>query len=494
LENQPAGTLVRTLGLRECITITVGTVVGVGLFTVGANCVGLMGGLIILATFAALLISIWPALMYAEMGAALPYAGGTYNYAKKGIGRLWANMAGWNYLIGIIACSSGEALAFSNYFTWIFKAFGLEIDIDPRIIACLVIGIFIFINYRGIKIAARWQNAFMFFFWGCALVWFVIMLPQVNLANFIGADAASMPGIKDFIFILGLVWWCFAGFETAVGMGGEIRHPHINIPRALKLAPFIIFAVTALFQWFLVTLVPPSGYELLASSSAPYAEGLMSVGIIGVPLMILCIGIAFGGDMSTMNPGIAAPTRYLYSMSRDGCCPGILGRLHSKFKTPHIATLVVGVINLALIATNSIIYIASVSLFAILFCYIVGFIAYIGLKVRHKDMARPYKAPAGFVGAIVSIGIYLVLMSQIGTEALITGGALCAASIIFYVLYARRKGRTVSLESSEDYTVAIEEPTADEQKKMNKEYRIWKVISITAFAIAALVFVVPLFI
>ena len=68
-------TLNRQLGMREGITITTGTVIGVGLFTTGANCVGIMGAGIILLTFIGLLICILPALMYAEMGAALPYAG-----------------------------------------------------------------------------------------------------------------------------------------------------------------------------------------------------------------------------------------------------------------------------------------------------------------------------------------------------------------------------------------------------------------------------------
>ncbi len=88
-------TLKRTFGMKEAVTITVGTVVGVGLFTTGANVVGTMGPAVILATLVAMLISIYPALLYAEMGAALPYAGGTYKYASLGIGRPMGMLAGW---------------------------------------------------------------------------------------------------------------------------------------------------------------------------------------------------------------------------------------------------------------------------------------------------------------------------------------------------------------------------------------------------------------
>jgi amino acid transporter len=71
-------TFKRGLGLREAVTLTVGTVVGVGLFTTGANSVGYLGSLTLAATLAAFAVSLMPALIYGEMGAALPYAGGTY--------------------------------------------------------------------------------------------------------------------------------------------------------------------------------------------------------------------------------------------------------------------------------------------------------------------------------------------------------------------------------------------------------------------------------
>ena len=156
--------MIRGLGLKETITITVGTVVGVGLFTVGANGVGYLGPSIIWATFAAFIFSIYPALLYAEMGSMLPFAGGTYNYAKIGVGKPWGFLAGWNFVISLISVVSGEALAFSNYFKWMFEGMGITLPIDERIIASLIIIVFIVINYRGVEIAGKWQNIFMFFF------------------------------------------------------------------------------------------------------------------------------------------------------------------------------------------------------------------------------------------------------------------------------------------------------------------------------------------
>lgn len=85
--------------LKKTISMTIGTVVGVGLFTCASAQIGLVGSWIIGAAFIALLISICPCLIYGEMSAALPCAGGTYNYSKRGLNRIWANLSGRHYLI-----------------------------------------------------------------------------------------------------------------------------------------------------------------------------------------------------------------------------------------------------------------------------------------------------------------------------------------------------------------------------------------------------------
>ena len=116
-------------------------------------------------------------------------------------------------------------------------------------------------------------------------------------------------------------------------MGAETKYPQYTLPRALKVSVFLVFAVNALFQWFLVGLVPHEFYHILAVADAPYAEGLRAAGLVGFPIILLCIGIAFGGDLSTINPGIAAPARYIYTMAEDGSLPKFLCKVHPKYKT-----------------------------------------------------------------------------------------------------------------------------------------------------------------
>ena len=485
--------LVRALGLKEAISMTIGTVVGVGLFTCGSAQIGLVGSWIIGFTFISLLISIWPCLIYGEMSAALPCAGGTYNYAKRGINRLWANLSGWHYIVSVVAIGAGETLAFANYFKILLEQLGVNIAwLDSREIAIVLVAIFLILNFRGIEQSGKAQIAFMFFFWGCSIAWFLYMIPKIHVEYFGGIAMNGLPPFREMMYIFGLVWWCYTGFETCVSMGAETKYPQYNLPRALKISVFLVFALNALFQWFLVGLVPKEFYGILAAADAPYAEGLKAAGLIGMPIILLCIGIAFGGDLSTINPGIAAPARYIFTMAEDGALPAFLGKVHPKYKTPHVAVVVVGVINFTLIATGSIDYIASVSLISLAVCYMIGCLAYLGLEKKYPDMKRPYKAPMGKIGCYVTIVLYCFMLIFADQMALITAGVISVLCVIFY--YAFTKRHAPELLSIEEEIGVIEEPSKEEKEKMDREYAIWKYITIAVTVIALGIYFIPMII
>lgn len=489
-ENQ---VLKRSFGMREAVTITVGTVVGVGLFTTGANVVGMMGSAVIIATFVAMLISIYPALLYAEMGAALPYAGGTYKYASLGIGRPFGMLAGWNFIISLVSVTSGEALAFSFYFKTFLGALGLEIPggtTSDIIIACIAVLAFLICSVRGVEITGRLQNGFMFFFWGVAIIWFLLMIPNVGLSNFVQLPDYVDFSAGGFIGSVALIWWCFAGFETCCAMGEEIKYPHINIPRALFLAPFIVFAVNALFQWFLVGIVPTENLEAISVASAPYAEAMTIAGILGFPLIMLAAGVAFGGDFSTLNSSISVPPRYLFTMARDGAMPRVFAKVHPKYKTPYVAIVTLGVLTLLLIATGSMIYIASLSLFADLFYYVIGIIACGFLRSRRPDLERPYKAPLIQVGVPISAIIYLIMMTQLDKEALLTGAVWCIVGLVIFFICQGKYGKQGDAEMAAQI-IAHEDPPAEEKAKMDQEFAIWRTIVGIAVIVAILIYIVP---
>lgn len=483
--------LVRVIGLKESISMTIGAVVGVGLFTCGSAQVGTVGPWIILLTLAGLLISIWPCLIYGEMGAALPCAGGTYSFARRGLGRAAANIAGWNYIISTIAIAAGEALAFGNYFSILLEQLGINSPyLEPKMMAVILILVFIVINYLGIRQSAKAQTGFIFFFWACAVSWFLYMIPKVHIEYFGGIAMDSMPSFKEIMYILGLVWWCFTGFETSVTMGGETKYPQYTIPRALKVSVFLVFACNALFQWFLVGLVPHGLYGFLSVADAPYAEGLKAAGYIGFPLILLCLGISLGGDFSTINPCIAAPSRYMYSMAMDNALPEIFGRIHPKYRVPHISILFVGLINIVLILTGSIVFIASVSLVSMALCYVIGCFSYLGLKKKWPEIDRPYKAPWGTFGAVFSILVITFVICFAQKDAILTTAAISALSLVYWFLFSRKKA--APLPTVEEEVGTFKEPKEAKMKKLNRQYRIWKTFALIACVIAVAIYFIPL--
>ena len=482
----------RSFGLREGITITAGSVIGVGLFTVGSNVVGYMGPSVILATIAALLISVYPALLYAEMGAMLPYAGGTYQFASLGIGRAAGVLAGWNFIISLVAVTGGEALAFSYYFRTLLAAFDIALPISDVVLAVAVTALFIIANVCGVRIAGRLQNGFMFFFWGVAAIWFLTMIPNINLPNFVQAPS-FLPQDAEMSFAAGvcMIWWCFAGFEACVAMGEEIKYPRINIPRALFLAPFVVFAVNALFQWYLLAITPAQSLAALSTAQAPYAEAMKAAGILGLPLALLAAGIAFGGDFSTMNAAIATIPRYLFTMARDGVMPRIFART-GRFQTPYVAIITLGLLTMALVATDSLIYIASLSLFADLFYYVIGILAAWALRRRRPDLTRTYKAPFVAVGAPVSALIYLYMMTQLETSAFVTGIVWCVLGLAIYWWCTRGSGAAAPETPELSATGALDLPQDPaEAAAMDREYLIWRIIVAAACLIALFLYALP---
>lgn len=482
--------LTRALGLPECVTITAGAVIGVGLFTVGSSQVGIMGSSIIAATIIAFLLVLWPSAIYGELGGALPLAGGTYAYAKRAINYPTAVFCSWNYTIAQIGIGGSEALAFANYFTKLLGALGIECSIDHRIIASVLFIFFVFINYRGIEIAGKWQDAFMYFFWGASLVWFATVIRNMDFGNFSSVFSGIPTSITAFAKCVLMVWWCFAGFETVVGMGAEVKFPQITIPRALCISPLIVFGVNALFQWFLVGLTPLASQAGLATADAPFAFSMEAAGLIGIPLIILCLGITFGGDFSTMNPCVTGPARYMYVMANDGSMPKMFGKLHSKYNTPYISVLTVGIVGVALIATGSIAVLAAMCAFCQMTCYIIGYISYLMLQKKEPNLKRPYRVPMGTFGAWFSIVTYLILaVLALDMKALPYNIGFDVICLLYYFLFVRKRPIPQEAVDIELLTLQTTEPTDEERTKLDKQYKHWKIGAILVFIISLLLFI-----
>jgi APA family basic amino acid/polyamine antiporter len=337
------------------------------------------------------------------------------------------------------------------------------------------------------------QNFFMFFFWACSLVWFATVIAKADFSGVteMVAGVGIPHGVNAFAQAVLLVLWCFFGFETIVGMGSEVKFPQITIPRALLISPFCVLAVNLLFQWFLCALTPAENVPDLYTAAAPYASAMEYAGIVGLPLVILCLGITLGGDFSTMNPCIAGPARYIYIMSEDGNFPKYFGRVHDKFKSPYRAVVLCGVLGVFFILSGSIKVVAMMCAYNQIQCYIIGFWSFLALRKKEPDLNRPWKCPAGtFAGwfSIICFGILLILAYD--PVAIWYNIVWDILAILYYVLYVRKRPIPQEAIDVEQLALATVEPTAEEKAKLDSQYKKWRIGGYCFAALGVLLFII----
>ena len=199
--------------------------------------------------------------------------------------------------------------------------------------------------------------------------------------------------------------------------------------------------------------------------------------------------MAGGVDFSTLNSSIAVPPRYLFSMAREGAMPKVFAKLHPKYGTPWVAILVLGVLSLILVK-YPITFVASVSLFADLFYYIIGIAAAWGLRKKHPELHRPFKAPCMAVGVPISMVIYFIMLTQLDQDAIVSGIIWCVVGLIIYA-FCRRKYGDADLKV-EDVAAGNEVPSVKEKQAMDKDYHLWKGITMGFFVLSILLYVIPL--
>lgn len=180
-------------------------------------------------------------------------------------------------------------------------------------------------------------------------------------------------------------------------------------------------------------------------------------------------------------------------MARDGMLPQVFTKIHPKYKTPYVSILFLGVIALLLTMTNSIQYVASLSLFADLFFYVIGIISAGGMRKKHPDLYRPYRAPGAEIGIPVSAVLYIIMMTQLGFSAIISGVVWCVCGMVLYYVYNARTGGRNTETIVELPTRPPEEPPAEEKGLMDREYRLWRTIVAVAVVASLALYIVPYF-
>jgi amino acid transporter/nucleotide-binding universal stress UspA family protein len=414
--------LQRDLGLPSVLAISIGAMIGSGIFILPALALGIAGPAVILAYALAGLLVVPAALSKSEMATAMPEAGGTYIYIERGMGPLLGTIAGVGTWFSL---SFKGALALVGGVPYLLLLF----DLPLKPVALGLAALLILVNVVGAKQTGRLQVAIVVVMLA-ALGWFAAgSAPSVQSANY--ADFFA-DGIGGLLAATGLVFVSYAGVTKVASVAEEVENPGRNIP--LGILGSLAFT-TLLYVGIVAVLVGVTEPGTVAGSLTPVAVAAeATLGRAGVVAVILAAILAL---VSTANAGILSSSRYPFAMSRDSLAPPSLSAISERFGTPVTSITLTGAVLLVLIAFVPILEIAKLaSAFQIMVFGLVN-LTVVAFRNGSVEYDPEFTSPLYPWMQVAGVLTGLVLLTQMGTVALVGAALITVGSVVWYVLYVR---------------------------------------------------------
>ena len=412
--------LERDLGLLSVLAISIGAMIGSGIFILPALALKIAGPAVILAYLLAGLLVVPAALSKSEMATAMPEAGGTYIYIERGMGPLLGTIAGVGTWFSL---SFKGALALVGGVPYLLLLFDLPLQPVALGLATLLI----LVNLVGAKQTGRLQVVIVVVMLA-ALGWFAAgSAPQVGTANYANFFGDGLFGLLE---ATGLVFVSYAGVTKVASVAEEIESPGRNIP--LGILGSLAFT-TILYVAIVAVLVGVTDPGSVAGSLTPVAVAAeATLGRFGVIAVILAAILAL---ISTANAGILSSSRYPFAMSRDQLAPPSLSTISERFGTPVTSITLTGAVLLLLIAFVPILEIAKLaSAFQILVFALIN-LAVIAFREGSMEYEPEFDSPLYPWMQLFGTASGLLLLTQMGTVALVGAVAIIVGSVVWYLLY-----------------------------------------------------------
>ncbi len=479
LKQAESGGLKKTLGALDLIILGVGAIIGSGIFTVvgiaaagSAESAGAGPGLIISMILASL-ACVFSALCYSEFASMIPVSGSAYLYTYATMGEFMAWLIGWvlmlEYLVGYIAVLS----AWTGYFMQFIKGFSKflpDFIVNPPhylihdystiantpelsnlplphfmgIPVCVNLpGIFIsiFIIYtliKGMKESTKMAGVMVAIKLGVVGLFILTGMFYIKPENWVPFAPNGLNGIFMGAF---LIFFAYIGFDAIATAAEETKNPQKNLPIGIIGSLAVCTVIYVLVALVLTGVVPINQID----TQAPIASAMAMVGQNWVAGLI-SIG-ALTGLTSVLLVLMLAGTRILYAMSRDGFLPKILQILHPKFKTPHILTIMVGLICILGSLFLNISTAAELCNFGTFTSFIIVCVAVLILRKTDPNRHRPFKVPFSpfvpLMGIFCCGGLMLYSMKFLTTSKLLFP-VWVVMGIIFYFMYGYKNIRKMN--------------------------------------------------
>jgi ethanolamine permease len=420
-------TLGKTLGSFQLWGIAVGLVISGEYFgwSYGWASAGTLG-FMVTSVFIALMYTAF-VFSFTELATAMPNAGGPFEYSQRAFGPTGGYIAGFATLIEFLFAPPAIALAIGAYVSVQFTS------LDPKWIAVGAYVVFMGLNVAGMRIAASFELAVALIAIFELLVFMGVMAPSFSAANFLkggwsGADTFSLGSISGIVAAIPFAIWFFLAIEGVSMAAEEAKTPHRSIPIAY------IGGILTLMMLAMGVMVFTGGsgdWTLLSNINDPLPQAMKKVVGEDSGWLHMLVWLGLFGLVASFHGIIIGYSRQIFALSRAGYLPQVLGRIHPKLGTPHVAIVAGGGIGIAAIFSDQLVQIGgqsltanivTMSVFGAIVMYIVSMVSLFKLRRSEPLLLRPFRAPVfPFFPAFALAAAVVCLLTMVYFNPLVAG-------------------------------------------------------------------------
>lgn len=447
--------LERVLGLWAAVAMVVGTTIGSGIFRVPSAMVAEVGSPAMVAAVWVFggVLTLFGALTYAELAAALPEAGGEYVYLKEAYGRFFGFLYGWTQTwVAKSASIATLATAFADYLEGLSPAVRnvlatIDLPIGPggdpltiNVGQLLAIGVILglgLLNVLGVRLGGGLQVGVTI-----AKVALIAVIIAVGLTSSIGATAnfsTTVPvegkPVARFFAALVAALWAYDGWNNVAMIASEVKEPRRNLPRALiggTIAIIAIYLLANLAYFYVLTSSEVAASRRVAATMMERIAGARGAQAVSLVVMV--------SIFAAINGSILSGSRVPYALARDGLFFRPFARVSNR-RTPSVAIILLSLWASVLVLSGRYEQLYTLVIFPSWILYAMAAASVIVLRVRRPELARPYRTLGYPVVPIVFVLVAVALLYSTYQESpreSKMGLFVIAAGLPFYWYWSRR--------------------------------------------------------
>ena len=436
----PSEKLVRGMGLLQSVAVNMLGMIGVGPFiTIGVILAAMGGPQAVLGWFLGALFSVCDGMVYAELGAAMPGAGGAYIYFREAFNaRTWGHLFSFLFLWETIFVAplsiSAACVGFAEYTHYFLPRLN---HAGVGALAAAVCVIITFLLYRPVKQVGRY-SVIMLAVVLAAMFWVIVSgLIHINTKMAFDFPPGAFHLSKSFFYGLAgatlIAMYNYGGYNNVTYLGGEVKNPGKNIPRAIV---FSVLAVAVLYLLMSVVIIGTIPWRDAAVSHAVVSEfigklyGARAASVMTCLILVATLAGAFTGSLGY--------SRILYAAGAEGNFFKVFGRVHRTGRFPTVSLLATNAMAIPLCWFSLERLLSALMIIQIVFQFIPQIIALFAIRKYRKEIKRPYGMWFYPVPAIVAlIGWIYVACTPEQRQNIGTAAILLVLGLGAYFLRAR---------------------------------------------------------